>query len=241
MNIRPINTEDYDIKTPGKLETSLVICSTPRCGSTFLGDCLFGTGKLGVPNEYFNFHTHLKEWQTRLKTEDLIKIISEIISRRTSPNGVFTFKAHSDHFDFLLKNIRVSEHFPNLKFVSIERKDALGQAISYYKASNSLQWASDQEKKFEVNFNMQEIDKFFNSIEMKKAYWNKFFHYYQIEPMKIIYEEFCEDPIYFVKQIGKFIGLNDYGSLSFPESEMKIQRNKSTSEWREKIYSNFKL
>lgn len=118
-----------------------LIISTPRSGSSLLAMRFWETGCLGAPLEYFNYNNWMLAMSGRLGASDMSEYVQRLLSVRTSPNGVFGAKAHTDHLQFLsLANL-----WPTLRIsriVWIERSDKLAQAVSLVIASQSGRFSS---------------------------------------------------------------------------------------------------
>ena len=104
-----------------------VICSEHRSGSTFLCQLAASTGRLGIPDEYFR-HTEFSVAVDRDPT-----LLGGILARATTANGVYGLKVFSQQFDATMR-ARWTQSLPGLRFVHLERRDLLGQAISLVKA-----------------------------------------------------------------------------------------------------------
>ncbi len=71
---------------------SYLICSTPRSGSTLLGEALTNTGLAGEPREYFlrsDEPVYARDWDV---STEYPEYFYEVLARATTPNGVFGAK-----------------------------------------------------------------------------------------------------------------------------------------------------
>jgi len=94
--------EVYDFPTATAPRLFYMIASTPRSGGTFPSQCLWRTGLMGAPHEYFGFYGTMLRTVSRLKAPTLDNYLSKLLVVRTPANGVFGFKAHYDHLQFML-------------------------------------------------------------------------------------------------------------------------------------------
>jgi LPS sulfotransferase NodH len=124
--------------------SSVLVCGTPRCGSSFFCDLLTSTAVAGRPLEYFwceNVHRDREAWGVASDREYLARTLE----LGTTPNGVFGVKIMWNYFlgDFLLWLRRclpelasledltlIETVFPQPRFISITRGDVVGQAVS---------------------------------------------------------------------------------------------------------------
>lgn len=121
-----------------------LICSSPRTGSTLLGQMLTDTQCAGDPLEYFN-PGYFNELQKRSKSNNLYKNIEFLEKIRTSSNGVFGLQMHFSHLSQIFKNNKTElQNFINSfhKLIFIRRKNKIKQSISWHKASTSNEYSS---------------------------------------------------------------------------------------------------
>src|SRR5215470_15256953 len=137
-------SEEWDFQ-PSSAKRRLFYCvaATPRSGSTFLCHLLWATGCMGAPAEYFDPQFSMLPMASRLRARSTGEYVKLLKERRTSPNGVFGFKAFWRHFRFMA-DFDLLGFFPRLRFVHIERQDRLAQAVSLAKAEALRQWSLPQ-------------------------------------------------------------------------------------------------
>src|SRR5215470_11441615 len=94
--------QEWDFE-PGSATPRMFYCvaATPRSGSTWLCQLLWATGVMGAPAEYFNPRASMMQMAGRLGARHAREYVRLLKERRTSPNGVFGFKAHWQHFRFM--------------------------------------------------------------------------------------------------------------------------------------------
>jgi LPS sulfotransferase NodH len=120
----------------------ILIASTPRCGSHYLGHMLGATGQCGVPLEYLNKRNR-KYWARRFGTDRMDDLFPTIVQHRTSENGTFTLKAHWKQFHPFINGLDSLTHGPGIeKTIWIMRRDQLAQAISKVIATQTGVWIS---------------------------------------------------------------------------------------------------
>src|SRR5215470_19312850 len=95
-------TPALDFPVPTRPTRFYLVASTPRSGSTFLCHELRATGAMGAPAEYFNYQGAMLRMVTRLRPNDLAEYLEQLFAIRTSPNGVFGFKAQWDQFRLVI-------------------------------------------------------------------------------------------------------------------------------------------
>ena len=118
----------------------------PRSGGSFLAEALRATGAAGVPFEYLNPRL-IEAWAERFGVSGkppAERYIKHLLRHRTTPNGVFMLKALVDQVvPHLKRNDILARFFASAdKVFVMYRGDKLAQAVSFYKASVSDAWNS---------------------------------------------------------------------------------------------------
>lgn len=139
-------SDAHDFSNKKGAEKTLIIASTPRCGSHMLGHSLYQTGCFGFPLEYAN-PANLREWKRRFEINETDQALREIVKRRTSDNGVFGIKLHYTHIGAVGGFEQVRALFPEAYYVLLTRNDVLKQAVSLAIAHQTGVWIEGQEPK----------------------------------------------------------------------------------------------
>ena len=177
-----------------------IICSVPRSGSYLLGDYLRKLG-LGNPDEFLNPDIYNAKQR---KNEKLKYFFNRIFEKGCENNGC-GIKTHLRHMEWFLdginkknkKNIKKEDFFkalPELKYIFIDRKNRLRQAISYLKGLQAKAWKKqdvDPSQKFIFKF--REIKRFIRELEKESLDWKEFFKKNNIRPFVIYYEDLVKN------------------------------------------------
>jgi trehalose 2-sulfotransferase len=169
-----------------------LIASTQRSGSYFLSYLLRGTGKLGAPFEYLH-PDRLDRWRETLATSDLRESLRRLFEVRTSPNGWFGIKAHWNHLEFGQAHAGDLLHFE--KFIRIERRDRLAQAVSLALARQTGSWMSIQQKAAEPRYDERKIAHALSILDRDSQAWDRWFRVANVEPFFVYYEDLAADPL----------------------------------------------
>lgn len=161
----------YHFEHRPQIDKTLVIASTPRCGSHLLGHSLYETRQFGFPLEYVQ-PENLNKWKSIFRTADTSSTLDQIERNRTSPNGVFSLKVHYHQlgqlggFDGLLKR------YKNPYIVLLSRSDELNQAVSLSIARQSGVWISGQvPKNTNLIYNFEDINYCLRRTILHNASW----------------------------------------------------------------------
>lgn len=195
------------------------IASTPRSGSTLLSRTLEATQLAGVPMEYFN-NSFMGAWQ-RLnsgRTIHLESYLAELESRRTTSNGVFGIKAHWSQLHSLANQAKVplstlahATVGKCTKFIQINRRDKLAQAISLHIANKIKVYHSDQlflrNAENVAAFDAAAISVNITRLFMDEANWSTYIKERGLDVMEVIYEDLVADHAGTCRRVFDFIGL----------------------------------
>jgi len=190
---------------PAKVTLTYLILSLPRTGSTMLGSALESTGMAGVPLEYFN-PQHLRQLPQPMNLAVLLNYYRDIVSRRTTPNGVFGMKLHHKQFaslfmdagEITLGGQKFLKSFDRI--ISITRRDKVAQALSQITAFRKQNWNSTQKEDAgtqNYEFSRGDIPAILDSIReavVGEMFWENLCGRLGLNPLKIVYEDMCENP-----------------------------------------------
>lgn len=164
------------------------VCSTPRCGSSVLCEALCLTEMAGVPTEYFDAETRegfSAAWQ--VQSDDYLPTL---LRKKTTPNGVFGCKTHFHQYQEAFGIEALPQLGSSVRYIWLSRRDVIRQAVSYWKAIETNQWATTHQCLNESpRFDFEQIDRLRKQIEYEQSQWQLFFDRHAIEPLRITYEE----------------------------------------------------
>jgi trehalose 2-sulfotransferase len=221
-----------------------MICSTPRSGSTLLGDMLTTTGVAGVPMEYFNDVNIEAFFNRQGRQMGLDDYLSEVQKLRTTPNGVFGFKAHFRQIESALKTAGMTNPLPFLnlfdKFIIIKRRNKLGQAISWNKALQTGRWSSLHNHvnapQLPFKFDPAGISGCLHRIMRGEREWEDALQQLGAKFHMVDYETLVEQPAEQIAEILAFCGIHE--THAAPKPRLEKQRDGLNAEM-EKQYLSF--
>lgn len=170
-----------------------------------LGSALESTGMAGVPLEYFN-PQHLRQLPQPVNSASLQNYYRDVVSRRTTANGVFGMKIHHKQFAALFiegGNVTAGGQKFLASFdriISISRRDKVAQAMSQITAFRKKNWNSTQredEGKQNYEFNKDDIPAILESIRdavVGEMFWDKLCGRLNLTVLKVTYEDLCDKP-----------------------------------------------
>jgi LPS sulfotransferase NodH len=227
---------------------SLLICGTPRSGTSLLCGYLANTKIAGHPREYYwkeNESYGYKNWGVKTYAEYLRKT-KELGS---TPNGIFSAKVMWGYFsDFLtkLRNLSRKEGlndkelldstFPNLRFIFLQREDVVAQAVSWAIAVQTEIWFSgDMRKPRQVPvYNFELIKQFVNEVKEHNKRWNEWFKKSSVVPCAVKYEELALMPKKVVLDTLRILDINHSKDLTIVPG-IKKQGGEINRQWIERF------
>jgi trehalose 2-sulfotransferase len=209
-----------------------IICSAPRSGSHLLSTTLTNTGLAGFPQEHFN-PWHMQNMvgfpDEFIYTDDYV---NDLMRKYTTPNGVFGTKASFDQIvNFLGSKRLVTLLGEDLKYIFIKRKNKTAQAVSLAKASQTLQFMSDQEKSREAVYNYYHIWQCSREINISEKGWTVFFAEHAIQPYIVYYEELVEKHEETIMNVLNFLGIKADKDFKVPAPSIQKQADHINKEW----------
>lgn len=139
----------------------------------------------------------------------------------TTPNGVFGAKlmwGYLGDFASLLRNIPayrglplaevLPAAFPDLRYVRVIRANKVRQAVSLWKAVQTLAWSESQdgttsqsapyksflqENRPGLLFHYRAIEHLLHQVLAQEAFWDAFFEHIRVKPILVLYENFASD------------------------------------------------
>jgi LPS sulfotransferase NodH len=198
-----------------------------------LCDILAATELAGAPTEYFDDNQRAvfaRHWSV---APDAREYLDAMIARKTSPNGVFGMKAFIGHLRVELRGFDLDREFPHLRLVYVRRRDHVRQAVSWSRAIQTGQWASDHPilRGGELRFDADEIASLIERIEREERLWEKLFAEREQEPLRIDYEDLAPDPATAVRRVLELIGVESGPGFEPPAPTIMRQADDLSQEW----------
>jgi trehalose 2-sulfotransferase len=202
--------ERFDLNSGMTARTTYIVASSHRSGSSYLCGSLWKTGKLGAPWEYLEHTIMMPAMMARLKASSFPEYMEKLMACRTSENGVFGLKAHFHHFEHALRTFpRILECLPGLKFIFINRKDKIAQAVSMAKALQNNAWVyfGTVEHEVPLFYSFEFIKRCLQEAVSQTESW---LHWLdgRFEPLVVDYEDLVQDRAAVVRAIASFIGVD---------------------------------
>jgi LPS sulfotransferase NodH len=227
------------------IRRTFFVCSTPRTGSTMLGNLLAETGLVGRAGEAFGepFRRDVVPALSRRGFDDYLVRESARRARGTSTLG---FKLHWDQVEVFLYLLRlrrglrgatdgdvIAAVFPEPRYVFMTRGDRLAQAVSWWKSMTTGKWIDGESPQGEPRFDAAGIAGRLRQIDAHDEAWRRWFAANRIEPLAVTYEALVADPSGEARRILDFVGIDvPEGFAAVPRTE--VQADPVNREWIER-------
>jgi len=209
------------------------ICTQPRSGSNLLCQYLSSTDQLGYPLEYFNGPGRRALGLPDFPDAPELQI-DAILRIGATPNGVYAVKLFASDFAAFSRRLRWMDLLPDLRFVYLVRDDLLGQAVSWARALQTLQYRSTQPAKRAAVYDSGLIRSRLMTIVRERAQWEAFFARTGIEPLRITYERFLKDRSSHVDRVADLVDVEN-PVIDQRRIDLVIQRDAATEEWKQRF------
>jgi LPS sulfotransferase NodH len=228
---------DFPVRT-GLPPVRFVLASTPRSGSNMLARALWHTGVAGFAEDYFADEFALDYFERWGFADDdaeslLRRYVRKLMEVRTSPNGVFGVRVHASHLRHLEMDLHDLLQSP--RYFWIQRRDRLGQAISYAMAEQTGSWIVDGtylplgETLAEPRYSYADIRLHLHMLDRDVATWQEYFDRRDLNPHVVVYEDLLEDYQQGVLDCLKSLGVAADGPV--PEPGIRRQASDVNLDW----------
>ena len=206
-------------------ERCYLVCATPRSGSTLLCNSLEAAGVAGRPREYFwelrspevlrllPADSEMDRDAERAPTwsrDDYERHVAAALREGTTPNGVFGAKLMWSYFNDFLALMRGIPRFaglgdgsllnaalPELRYVFVSRSDKVRQAVSLWRALQTLVWqdtdvGAEQREQRPV-YSFDAIGHLLDQLRRHEDAWRGFFFRIGQRPLSLYYEDIAGD------------------------------------------------
>jgi LPS sulfotransferase NodH len=211
--------------------TLYLLCTTSRTGSTHLCQLLTSTGRLGSPDEYFNQPQMSQAMQQHRITQEQ-DYVQHILTTTSTPNGVCGIKLATDAFARLRSacHDQLAELSP--KYIWLQRRDVLRQAISLYRAQETGVWhwpAGESRPTADAAFDADRIRECEMQIAAANEEWSGWFAAAKVEPLQLWYEDVALSPPAAIRAIADSVNVQ-CGAQDIV-SHLNVLRDARTEAW----------
>jgi trehalose 2-sulfotransferase len=226
---------------------SYLLCGTPRTGSTYLCSLLSSTGVAGQPESYFR-EPDLRRWASRFGLGasddgdiDYVDFVRGAVRVGSTGNGVFAARIMWGTMHPLVEGLRghVGGHrdvdvleraLGPLRYVHLERLDAVAQAVSWARAEQTGFWQQGDRSDAAAELDLDQVERLVATVHEHNEAWRAWFAAQSVEPLCLTYEFLVSSPVEAVMSVLDFVGTAppaDWAPVSAPER----QADSLNAEW----------
>ncbi|MEL7299452.1 MAG: Stf0 family sulfotransferase [Pseudomonadota bacterium] len=243
-------------------ETSYVICTTPRSGSTMLCGLLRSTGVAGWPESHFH-RPALGSWLADhgLAQEDYASdaaaceaVFAAAIERGKAGGDVFALRLQRDSFPFFFETLarlvpdragdaaRFEQLFGQTRFIHLFRGDPVDQAISRLRAEQTGLWhrradgsvLEQEAPTLPPGYDRAEIEAHVTAITAQNDAWMRWFAREGIMPIQVRYEDLAAAPKKTLHDLLAALGL-DAGRAEAAQVQTARLADVTNRAWRQRF------
>lgn len=175
------------------------------------------------------------------------KRLADSRDNSTTDNGVYGTKVMWGYFDDFAQRLAtlpgladasldeaLEATFPNLRFVQIQRRDKIGQAISLWTAVQTRTWRDEGEgdaPAVEPFYDFAAIDHLVRLQTDHEEAWTAWLAEHDFPVKTVVYEELAEDPQAHVRSVIEWLGVPGADTAEIPPPKMRKQSNGRSAEW----------
>jgi LPS sulfotransferase NodH len=150
-------------------------------------------------------------------------------------NGIYGVKVVAPQLGRVDNETDPFRDLPNLTLIRLQRKDLLGQAISFARARQTKQYTSLDRHRVDPAYSTELIRLCLRSLREQEAIWDAAIGRLGIRPLAISYEDILEDPQSVVDQIASAVGIAPSAAIDWARVQVRMQRDSHSAEWRDRF------
>jgi LPS sulfotransferase NodH len=232
---------------------TLVVFTTQRSGSNFLGSLLLQSWTYGWLGEWLNpvFEAEERDRQGVPKDASLVDYLCVVRNARRTPGKGWAIKLMPDHWRGAIDRFRKDEGatlredklfqscFPHAIPIHLYRSDLIAQAVSLAIAQQTNVWrvfeGQPEDSAPMPVFDRAAIEKNLDCLKADNEYWQHCFERLQLTPMRVEYESLVANPRRILEQILQH-GLYPFEMERLPEeAHTRRQGSAINREWIERF------
>jgi LPS sulfotransferase NodH len=226
-----------------------VICTVPRTGSWLLCHALESTGLAGAPAEYF-WRGDEPYWSQPWGVTNYGDYIATVQRATATPNGVFGVKMMWGYFDEVLTKAAsvpafsglartelMNSMFPRARYLWLRRRDKLRQALSWWRAAVTGEWAQVVGDAPAVvpppALDITAVERLLQQAHAHEKAWSTYFADNAIQPWVIDYEDLILDVPAATNDALRFLDVSPGHDVEVAAPKLRRQRDEQTEAWVE--------
>ena len=211
-----------------------------RSGSSVVSEYLRATGAFSGFGEPLNQELVI-ERAKKFGITSFAAYLDWLMANIHRPGTQFGMKASWDQIVMLLRSGAIPRYFSNIRWIFVQRRDVLAQAISFSIATQTRQWHSFQERESgarQPEYDFEDIRHRVESIANNYTAIQCLLSLNGLVPYYLVYEDFLVDPISETRKLAAFLGAEDV-SVNPSRLRMEKQGNEVNEQFRLRFIEDF--
>lgn len=201
-----------------------IILFTNRSGSSMVAEHLRATGRFRGMGEPLNTPRVLA-MMARDGLDSFHGYLRSRVERELSADSMFGLKASLQQVMMLWRAGVIPGYFGDIRWVFAQRRDLVAQAVSFEIATQTRQWESFGDGTGEQpEYRFERLRKKVTALAMQNAAINAYFAVMDIQPQRVIYEDFCQDPPGATASLAASLGM-DGAEVDNAQLRRELQRD----------------
>jgi trehalose 2-sulfotransferase len=222
-----------------KPKSRYLLISTPRSGSTMIGEMLYATGNAGDPQEFLS-RGYIEAWQRAHSqvgsTLNLPEYLVYLEKNHTSENGVFGMNTQFLQIQPIFKDneklANFIRRFDNV--ITLSRRDKIAQAVSWWRASYTRIWSSmdydfmsdnDRANIKQPPYSGTGIADRLHRIIVQEELYKQLLSRFEIPHSTFVYEDVSSDYVNQSRRIVESLGIPGVAIDSIPKVQRQSTQN----------------
>lgn len=216
-----------------------IIVFMNRSGSSLICENMRATKKFTGFGEPLNYELVIKRAQEHDDITSFPEYLNWLTRKIHKKGTMFGMKASCDQVMMLLRSGAIPRYFNDVRWVFIQRRDILSQAVSFSIAQQTQQWHSFQSgNEREARYDFKDIKKRIQTISDTYSSMQAFFSLFDIDPYHIYYEDFVADTVAGTAKLASYLEVEDV-EIDPSRLRMEKQRSGLNKEFRAQFVRDF--
>jgi LPS sulfotransferase NodH len=212
-----------------------IILFTNRSGSSMVAEHLRATGRFRGMGEPLN-PDRVLTMMARDGLDSFHGYLRSRVEREPTDASMFGLKASLQQVMMLWRAGVIPHYFRDVRWVFVQRRDLVAQAASFDIATQTRQWESFATSSgAQPQYGFERMRKKLTALTMQNASINAYFAVMGIQPQRVLYEEFCEDPLQSTTELAARLGME--GAVVDPA---KLRRERQRDDINAGFCDNFR-
>jgi LPS sulfotransferase NodH len=213
---------------------TIVLCATPRTGSTLACDVLAGTEQLGYPKEPFAavaVPACADAWAVPLLDDDPERYLRAALTNGTTPNGICAVKVMWEDVARLARaadrhTADVLDCFVDPVALLVTRRDKLAAAVSQHRAERTGEWSSGGAgtRPHPGAPDLDRVSELHRAQHDGADRWRELVLGAAVPSAEVVYEEVADDPARIATVAARLVGVELDGEPTV-RTGLQVQRD----------------